>query len=81
MMIGYTPPRNFESPSWLANRKVATTTRAMPRSGWLTPDSGVLELMGLSGDGPGMAPGHARILEENPGDGQSFMFQLVHSVR
>ena len=27
---------------------IATTTNAMPRRGWLTPDSGVLELMALS---------------------------------
>ncbi|MNJ77663.1 hypothetical protein D3C77_752140 [compost metagenome] len=48
MMIGYRPPRNLDKASWLANRNVATTTRAMPRRGWLTPDSGVLELMALS---------------------------------
>ncbi|MNI62264.1 hypothetical protein D3C73_1175740 [compost metagenome] len=48
MMIGYSPPRNLDKASWLANRNVATTTRAIPRRGWLTPDSGVLELMAFS---------------------------------
>jgi hypothetical protein len=38
----------LDKASWLANRNVATTTNAMPRRGWLTPDSGVLELMALS---------------------------------
>ncbi|MNP86353.1 hypothetical protein D3C76_1865350 [compost metagenome] len=48
MTIGYSPPRNLDKASWLANRNVATTTRTMPRKGWLTPDNGVLELMAIS---------------------------------